>query len=263
MFGTRQLPMAYTEWSRKWGAPFGFPFAQELIHQTDMPLEVAARLAGPFAFQANNTTRSFEYPWAFEQIDHSSPKDIVDVGGGVTGMQFVLSMLGHRVRTVDPGLASTDYGWGSRLLGHESLNAVFSTSVAVHPCYLEDAGLAKRSFDYVTCISTMEHAPFDRVVSLIDTALELLKPGGRLVATVDLFLNLAPFTSREMNEFGTNIDIAAALGEVRTAHKLVTGLPSQLNGFPEFDSNAVLSHLEDYWVGSYPCLCQCFALEAL
>ena len=62
MLGLRSLPPEYAAWNKRWGAPFGFPFGQELLHQTDMPLEIAARLAGPFAFQANNSTREFEYP---------------------------------------------------------------------------------------------------------------------------------------------------------------------------------------------------------
>jgi len=50
-------------------------------------------------------------------------------------MQFVLSMLGHRVRTVDPGLASREYQWGSRSFRHEGLNAAFRDPIEVHGCY--------------------------------------------------------------------------------------------------------------------------------
>jgi len=35
----------------------------------------------------------------------------------------------------------------------------------------------------------------------------VLKPGGRLVLTIDLFLNLKPFTSRTSNQFGVNVSI--------------------------------------------------------
>jgi len=263
MLGLRSLPMEYAAWNKRWGAPFGFPFAQEVLYQTNIPLEIAARLAGPFAFQGNNSTREFEYPWVCHQIDHSAPRDIIDVGGGVTGMQFVLSMMGHRVRTVDPGLASGEYGWGSRSFSHESLNAAFGTSVGVHGCRLEEANLPQRAFDYMVCISTMEHAPTPAVISLVEEALRTLKPGGRFVATADLFLNLVPFTRRQENAWGTNIDLGAILKEVRAPFKLVTGMREELYGFPEFSAARILENLEKYHVGVYPCLSQCFVLEAL
>ena len=263
MLALHSLPAEYAAWNKQWGAPNGFPFAQELLHQPNLSLEIVARLAGPFAFQSNNSTREFEYPWAYHQIDHSAPRDIIDIGGGVTGMQFVLSMLGHRVRTVDPGLASREYQWGSRSFRHEGLNAAFATPIEVHGCYLEEANLPPAAFDYVICISTMEHATAPAVVSLLEAARRTLKAGGRLVATVDLFLNLAPFTSRQENEWGTNIDLGAILTKVCPPFKLVTGSREELCGFPEFSAARVLENLERYYVGVYPCLSQCFVLEAV
>ena len=265
MLGPRRLPPEYAAWNKRWGAPFGFPFAQELLDQldqTNMPFARAASLAGPFAFQSNNSTREFEYPWAYHQIDHSGPRDIIDVGGGITGMQFVLSLLGHRVQTVDPGLASGQYAWGSRSIRHEDLNAAFATAIGVHGCRLEEAGFQPRSFDYVVCISTMEHVPAPAVVNLVEAALRTLKIGGRLVATVDLFLNLTPFTARQENEWGTNLDLGALLTEVRIPFKLVAGLRRELYGFSEFSAARILENLERYYVGVYPCLSQCFVLEA-
>jgi SAM-dependent methyltransferase len=263
MLGLRSLPAEYAAWNKRWGAPNGFPFAEALLYQPTLSLEIVAKLAGPFAFQSNNSTREFEYPWAYHQIDHSAPRDIIDIGGGVTGMQFVLSMLGHRVHTVDPGLATGEYKWGSRSFRHEGLNAAFATPIEVHGCYLEQANFQPHAFDYVVCISTMEHAPIPAVISLVDAALRTLKPGGRLIATVDLFLNLRPFTSRQENEWGTNIDLGAILKQVSSPFKLVTGLREELYGFPEFSAARVLENLERYYVGVYPCLSQCFVLEAL
>ena len=264
MLGLRSLPAEYAAWNKRWGAPYGFPFAQELLHQTKLPLEIAARLAGPFAFQENNSTREFEYPWVYHQIDHAAPRDIINVRGGVAGMQVVLSMQGHRVHTVDPGLASDEYGWTSRSLRHEGLNAAFGTPITVHDCHLDQANFQPRSFDYVICISTPEHAPLPGVIRLVEAALRTLKPGGRFVATVDLFLNLSPFTSRQENERGTNIDLGAMFTQVHPAFKLVTGLREELYGFPEFSAARVLENLEKYHVGVlYPCVSQCFVLEAL
>ena len=143
------------------------------------------------------------------------------------------------------------------------LNAAFGTSIEVHGCCLEEANLPHRAFDYVVCISTIEHAPTPAVFSLVEAALRMLKPGGRFVATVDLFLNLEPFTSRQENEFGTNIDLGAILTKVGPPFKLVTGSREELYGFPEFSAAKVLENLEKYYVGVYPCLSQCLVLEAI
>ena len=43
--------------------------------------------------------------------------------------------------------------------------------------------------------------------------------------------------------------------------KLVGGDRSQLFGYPEFDSNAILSNLDQYFMGNYPVLIQCMVLE--
>jgi 2-polyprenyl-3-methyl-5-hydroxy-6-metoxy-1,4-benzoquinol methylase len=263
MLAHRYLSAEFEAWNRKWGAPYGYPNAENIRYRDDIPFIHKARLAGPFAFQANNTTRYYEYPWVYDQIDHSSSKTIVDVGAGVTGLQFVLSKIGHRVYCVDPGLASPDqYGWGSQLVTHQDLNSAFHTDVARIPTLLEDCGLQHGTIDVVTCVSTLEHVPFEGSVSMLKAAGDLLKPGGRFIATIDLFLDLEPFTKRTGNKWGTNLDLGK-LFETDNRFKLVVGEPSELYGCEGFDPDRILERCAEFYIGEYPLFAQCFVLERL
>lgn len=263
MLGPRYISSEYDAWNKRWGAPYGYPNADKIRGLTALPFVHRARLAGPFAFQANNTTRYFEYPWVFEQINHSRSTTIIDVGAGVTGLQFVLSKAGHRVFCVDPGLADPNaYGWGSERVSHQDLNTAFHTSVIPMPTYLEDGEFTAGTIDYVTCVSTIEHIPFDGTVKLLKAAADFLAVGGRLVATVDLFIDLKPFTKRTSNKWGSNLNLGE-LFKTEERFKLVTGDPSQLYGCDGFVANKIQEQCSEFMLGEYPCMPQCFVLEKI
>jgi 2-polyprenyl-3-methyl-5-hydroxy-6-metoxy-1,4-benzoquinol methylase len=261
MLAPRYFGSEYEEWNRRWGAPYGYPGAARIRSLNDLPLVHRARLAGPFAFQANNTTRYFEYPWVYDQIDHTRPKTIVDVGAGITGLQFVFAKAGHQVYCVDPGLASRDaYGWGSENVSHQDLNSAFHTSVIPVPMKLEDTDFSPGTIDYVTCVSTMEHVTFGGSVNLIKAAAKALRVGGQLVATVDLFIDLKPFTKRTSNGWGSNLNLGK-LFMAEEQFKLVAGDPAQLYGCEGFDAKQIQERCAEFYLGEYPCFAQCFVLE--
>ena len=263
MLAPRYFSNEYSAWNRQWGAPYGYPTAERIRGLNDLPFIHKARLAGPFAFQSNNSTRYFEYPWVFDQIDHSRPSKIIDVGAGVTGLQFVMAKAGHTVYCVDPGLANRDaYGWGSEKVSHQDLNSAFHTSVIPMPTFLEEAEFAHGSIDYVTCVSTLEHVPFDGSVKLLEAAADFLRVGGQLVATVDLFIDLEPFTQRTSNVWGTNLDLGK-LFKTEDRFKLVGGDPSQLYGCDGFDAGKIQERCAEFYLGEYPCMAQCFVLEKI
>lgn len=261
MLAPRYLDAESLEWNRKWGAPFGYPNAERVRSLDDIPFVHRARLAGPFAFQANNTPREYEYPFAFSQIDHTRQQAIVDVGAGITGFQFVLAKHGHRVYCVDPGLDDrANYGWGSHQVTHQDLNSAFHTDVEPLPVLLENAKFAPGSIDYVVCISTIEHVSFEGSAALLKAAGDFLRIGGRMVATVDLFLDLKPFTKRTQNRWGTNLNLSE-LFATDSRFKLVVGEPSQLYGCEGFSAATIQQNCADYYIGLYPCFAQCFVLE--
>ena len=65
--------------------------------------ENEARSCGPFAWQSNNSIRKFEYPWAYHTIRRQgSHLRVLEVGGGLSGLQFVLAAEGDEVINLDP-----------------------------------------------------------------------------------------------------------------------------------------------------------------
>lgn len=222
-----------------------------------------SRYQGPFAFQPNNSTRRFEYPWAFHAVPLRPGMTAVDLGGGLSGFPFALARAGAEVLNVDPFL---DYGsteaYGDidpqRLVAR--LNRACGTSVRLLRSDLAAAALPPASVDVVYCISMLEHLSAEARAEALAEVRRIVRPGGHLVLTVDLFLDLAPFTRRGSNRYGTNVDVAAVVEQSGMA--LVRGRRDELFGYPEFDADAVQSRLAEYLIGAgYPALAQCLVLQ--
>ncbi len=220
------------------------------------------RYLGPFAYQPNNSTRQFEYPWAYAKVaEHSLANEgrrlrVVDVGGSLGGLQWVLAREGHQVITVDPGLEARGVGWAVNATTHQAVSRALRAPVQLIPTTLAAADLAAASVDVLLSVSTLEHlAPAD-LAEFSAHAARLLRPGGIAVLTIDLFLDVRPFAPADRNMYGTNVDVCALLADAGlTLHE---GQRAELLGFPEFSAPGVLAHLSEYMVGvNYPALAQC------
>lgn len=262
MLAPRHLPAQYQDWNRRWQAPQGrdghtyLPIPQWLSRRR-------ARALGPFVWQPNSSTRAFEYPWAFHAVDVGPGRRILEVGGGLSGLQFVLALSGAEVVNVDP---LVPYGGDDNHCGedvvafHRRLNRVLKTAVSLAPTTIDKADIQSSSMDTVYCISTIEHLEQAAILSILDNVNRVLVPGGHLVVTVDLFLNLEPFTDRARNEWGTNISVAWLLE--KSGLELAVGEPAELMGFSDFDPRRVLMHLERFAIGTgYPQLAQVAVFE--
>lgn len=270
MLARRELPPEYATWNAKWGVPYGLHLTAVGLLNSLVPAsgrskilqqQAVKRARGPFAFQPNSSTRSYEYPWAYHQLKGLGPSRILDIGGALSGLQFVLAKEGSDVHNVDPFV---DYGSGEYdvdpVAEHAALNTLFGTHVTLHRSTLPEATI-HGSFDAVTCISTIEHLDPVDIEETMKRITELLKPGGLLVVTLDLFVNLEPFCGRTSNEWGTNCS-AAWLQEL-TGFELVTGEPQELYGYEQFTPDYVLSNLEQYAMNQYyPTLAQLLTLKA-
>jgi len=221
---------------------------------------VSPSLCGLFRFQDNNTTRRAEYPWAFYATPLSPGLKVLEIGGSLSGFQFVLDKTGCQVANVDPGMKSHGQGWPVDESSIQRLNKAFGTRVVLHNCFLHEAPLEAESFDRVFSISVIEHIPQSEVGGTIEHVYRLLKPGGYFVLTLDLFLNLAPFCSRQSNEYGSNV--SARLIAEAAPFELAQGDPRELLGYPEFDPDHVLSTLDLLMLGEqYPCMPQLMVLR--
>ena len=256
------LPPAYAAWNNRWGAPFGSQriWARSIGKRMPRLTERYPRIRGPFAIQGNNDTRRYEYPWAYFAAPVEPGMRVVEIGGGLAGFQFVLSKQGVDVVNVDPGLEAAGIGWPCDPSSIARLNQAFGTTVRLENTTLQDAGIADESVDHIYAISTIEHIPVDELPELAREMRRILKPGGKIVLTIDLFLNLAPFTRRAENRYGWNIDVKAFVDEIGI--EKTVGVERELCGYPGFDPDDIQSRLEEFCYGQgYPALAQLVVLE--
>lgn len=256
----------FQAFNKKWGAPAGSKLnrvasREELIFRMAdrIILDPFPRFRGHFGFQANNTTRVFEYPWCYFASDLKAGMRAVEIGGSLSGFQFVLSKVGVEVINVDPGLAAHGRGWPVDKHSINRLNDAFGTTVELRNCLFHEAKLADNSVDRVFSISVIEHIPRDEIRPLMKQVWNVLRPKGLFIATIDLFLNIKPFSSNSRNEFGENIPITEILDAA--PFTLVTGIPSELYGLSDFDVDSCMCQLDKFIIGRYPTLVQCIVLK--
>ncbi len=262
MLARSELPRDFRQWNDRWGVPFGrHRLPVQLLERTGSPGRAALarpalrRWRGPFAFQWNTRTRAFEYPWVRDQLARAGARRVLEVGGALSGLQFALAAEGAHVVNVDPFL---DYGSGAYEVDpeaeHAALNRAFGTSVELRRATLPDAR-PDGPFDAAVCVSTLEHLSPADVEATLAVVRDVVVPGGVVVLTVDLFLDLAPFTDRHENRWGRNVSIAWLEGLLGGA--LVAGERAELYGYPEFDPQRVLAELGSLAMGAeYPQLAQ-------
>lgn len=269
MIGRRHLPEEYLAWNKRWGAPVGHEAAARLRMGQRLTAPDRAEL-GPFAFQPSSPTRAFEYPWAYLTADVRPGLRVLEAGGGLAGLQYVLAMQGCAVTNADPMVIDADNPWArdedphlARLMtpqNHRMLNEVFGTDVRLLPKKVQDSALEPGGFDRIFCLSVLEHLSAAEARTMTERMAGLLAPGGLLLLTVDLFFDVRPLGRLARNGWGTNHDVCAltrGLGLERVA-----GDPRELLGFPEFDLDRVVDLFPELLIGDYPVVSQAVALRA-
>lgn len=111
--------------------------------------------------------RPVEYRFVFEQLTHAFPRTVLDVGTGRTALPQLMRTCGFLVTAIDN---IRDY-WARGMVNR-------------HYHVLDEDILAPRlrgPFDFITCVSTLEHIKDHR--RAVRNMLALLRPGGRLVLT--------------------------------------------------------------------------------
>jgi SAM-dependent methyltransferase len=256
------LEPRFVDWNRQWGAPFGVEGRAVDHHAfgglmtTDACKEIS-RL-GMFSAQPNNSTRLVEYPWAYFNADLRPSMNVLEIGGGLSGFQFVLSREGHVVDNVDPGMEA--FGFQINAASVDALNHLFGTNVTIMTCDIENADLAKGSYDRAFSLSVLEHLSVDTIAAVMNKVYDALKPGGLFVLTVDLFLDVRPFANKDANQWGRNVPISTLIDSSR--FELVHGVREELYGFAEFDVHKILRNAQHYFIGrNYPTLIQTIVLK--
>jgi SAM-dependent methyltransferase len=256
------LEPRFVDWNRQWGAPFGVE-GRSVDHGafggliTDDACKEIARL-GMFSAQPNNSTRMVEYPWAYFNAALQPSMKILEIGGGLSGFQFVLSREGHVVDNVDPGMEV--FGFQITEASVDALNRAFGTDVTIMRCEIEKAVLAPGSYDRAFSLSVLEHLSPETIAVVMAKVFDALKPGGLFVLTVDLFLDVMPFTKKEANQWGRNVPMTEFIDSSK--FELVHGSRDELYGFAEFDAATILKNVQQYFIGrNYPTLVQTIVLR--
>lgn len=271
MIAKRELTKNYRMWNSKWKSPYGLKYSL-IIFNIKVTIDflylrynkflnnltITKKLLGMFAFQDNSSTRIVEYPWAFLSTPLESGMNAVEIGGGLSGFQFVLSKCGLNVTNIDPG--DPTHNWNCTAQQIEVMNKAFGTNVKFIPNSISKANLEIGSIDRIFCISVMEHLNLHDRKEIIKNSYKSLKTGGYLIMSVDLFLDLFPFSSKSRNKWGKNISIRDLVSYPN--FEMVNGVKGELCGFKEFECSNVLGELSNLFLSKdWPVLAQLFILK--
>ena len=83
--------------------------------------------------------------------------------------------------------------------------------------------IAEAPFDCAVSLSVIERIPENDIHVVLDNVRRALVPGGRLVLTLDLFLDVAPFEKEVENHYGRNVSVRWLVE--RSGLELVSGEP--------------------------------------
>ena len=262
MIAPRWLDKEYLDWNERRRAPSGRNFWKTYIPKRYWLNPLLGKMVGSFAFQPNNSNRTFEYPWAYYHSDIKGDMKIVDIGGGFSGFPFALSAMGSKVINVDPFISygPCDHYQEDPNKVIRMLNRICGTDVELKRQTLESAGFEDNSIDRIVCISVIEHLSDEDIKETVSEARRILKPGGLFILTVDLFLDCVPFTKKRSNEHGHNISIKQLVDN--SGLQLIHGVKEELNGYSEFDPERIVSNLSRYLLSrEVPLLTQAFVLK--
>jgi SAM-dependent methyltransferase len=125
-------------------------------------------------------TRWEEYNWVKELVPYKSY--VLDAATGYIRhwhiLPEILSNMGHTVVAVDTNPLTMQMPRDQR--------------IARHVMDITDLQLPDRTFDVVTCVSTLEHMPEEARRQFINEATRILKPSGTLLVTADNYPGMTP-----------------------------------------------------------------------
>ena len=137
-------------------------------------------------FFTSHFPRSLEYPWLLHRLAGLPPASILDIGAGVSPVPLFLAEAGHAVTTMDSHpivrtLATrSDWNeWG--FLDYRQLHPEITSRH--RPV---ETMVAWRKLNVIYSISVIEHMPKTVRRQVLERASLWLKPGGRLLLTLDL-----------------------------------------------------------------------------
>jgi SAM-dependent methyltransferase len=116
---------------------------------------------------------------------------ILDVG---CGPGTLLGALGEEHECVGVDITAKQIGYAQEVYG--------SATRSFYACSLEELATELGPFDAVTAVELIEHLPEDLARSTLETAVERLRPGGKLVVTTPNYRSAWPLVERMVDRLG-------------------------------------------------------------
>jgi len=182
---------------------------------------------------------------------------VLDIGGGASGFGVALAQAGLEVTVVDPDI---DGGRPAAYL--QRWASSWKVDVSFHGGDLPSLRAPPASYDHAFCLSVIEHiADPSQRAALVAEAHRLLRPGGRLVVTLDLCIGIQPFADPPTWGDLRNVSVAELLHAA--PFELVEGVREELLGLPDFRPDLLAKGLREgrFLVSGGHILSQGFALE--
>jgi len=142
-------------------------------------------------FYTKTSIRAIEYPWAFARIIEIARGMVLDIGAGVSPLPILLAAKGYSVTTVDFSSIRRNAISDDRIDWNEWGFLDYSDIISTITSYNEDIlrYSPKQLFDVIYSVSVIEHMPRQTWEKLLRLVAKWLKPGGRLIITLDLVPN--------------------------------------------------------------------------
>jgi SAM-dependent methyltransferase len=164
-----------------------FNHAARLTPRPDLLRNLADLSRQCFGFHTQHFPRSLEYPWIASKLEGDlSGKIMIDIGAGLCPLPpflaergaFVHCLDNHSlVRTPETRAQWNEWGFFDYAALHPRLRSHHIDALAFQP---------PAPVDVVYSISVVEHMPHRVWEATLDAAARWLKPGGRLLLTLDL-----------------------------------------------------------------------------
>ena len=139
--------------------------------------------------------RKMEYSFIIDNLPEKDCLKILDVGCGVTIFPNILSKMGYKVDALDPAkewkLANLDIS--------ELYNNFYHSDVNYINDYVYGIG-EKELYDVIVSVSVLEHLHHEELKKTITKLMDLLKPGGHLIITIDYSPRTVHFKNKLLNK---------------------------------------------------------------
>lgn len=141
-------------------------------------------------------TRQLEYPWALSKTGDAIDETALDIGSNpqwwaaLLNIKEHMSVVGHRTHQDLDDLTSC-YLWGGGRADIRPMLKRHWFDLQFVMCCPPAWGFGKDRFDYVYCLSTIEHVEQNNWEQWLEVARDSLATGGRMILTVDRMLDRA------------------------------------------------------------------------